>query len=253
MIPSTWVPVCQKLRALGSARHWGLAIVVGAALVTSACGGEDLGGEPMAQDPAVVLPVAAGAMGDVTSVRFQLEPSGGLVYIDTIDSLSLDEVVGRFAAPNSADAVLTVTIDGNLSTKLGAVSIDQVTWLSNPVTGAFEELPASYNIDPSMFFDPEDGWEPLISALMDPVFVGEEQRDGTRYHIRATAPAAELRVITAGLVRNQDVELDLWFHPVSGVVTAAEFTTEFDGESTDWELKLSDYGKEIQIEPPVDG
>ncbi|MDH3752811.1 MAG: LppX_LprAFG lipoprotein [Acidimicrobiia bacterium] len=230
-----------------------IALVTALVLVLAACGGEDLGGEPMPEDVAVVLPAAAAAMGDVTSVRFALEPSGAVVYIDTVGSLSLDEIDGRFSAPSSAEAILTVTIDGNLSTKLGAVAIDEIAWLSNPVTGTFEELPASYGIDPSNFFDPQDGWRPLLTALQDPVFVGTEQRDGTRYHIRATAPAEQMTVITAGLVSGQDVELDLWIHPVSGLVTAAEFATDVAGERTAWALSLTEYGKEITIEPPVDG
>lgn len=232
-----------------------VAVILAAfALLVGACGGgEDLGGEPMAQDPTVLLPVSAQAMGDVTTVRFDLERSGALVYIDTVESLSLDEVTGRFAAPNSADALLTVTIDGNLSTKLGAVSIEGTTWLSNPITGAFEELGPGYDIDPSMFFDPKGGWRPLMESLEDARFVAQEDRDGTRYHLTAVAPAAEVEVITAGLVRNQPVEMDLWLHPVSGLVTAVEFDTEIDEGQVSWVLELSDYGADVAIEPPVDG
>ena len=36
----------------------------------------------------------------------------------------------------------TVTVDESLSTKLGAVAIDDEVWLSNPVTGTFEPLDA---------------------------------------------------------------------------------------------------------------
>ena len=33
--------------------------------------------------------------------------------------------------------------------------------------------------------------------------------------------------------------IDFWIHPITGLVTAAEFTTTFEGDATDWELELA--------------
>jgi hypothetical protein len=82
------------------------------------------------------------------------------------------------------------------------------------------------------------------------VLVGDVDRDGRRYQVRGVAPAAQMEVISAGLVRDQDVAIDFWIHPVTGLVTAAEFTTTFDDADTDWELELRDYGATFDIEPP---
>ena len=204
----------------------------------------------MPAESAAILTASAQAMGDVTSVRFTLARSGAPVYIDTFESLALDSVDGRFAAPASADAVLTVEVDGSLKTKLGAVAIDDTVWLSNPVTGIFEPLPAGYDIDPSQFFDPEGGWRPLLAGLQDAELVGEVDRDGKRYQISGVAPAANIEIISAGLVRDQDVAIDFWIHPVTGLVTAAEFTTTYQGADTDWVLELRDYGETFEISPP---
>ena len=72
---------------------------------------------------------------------------------------------------------------------------------TNPVTGDFETLPAGYDIDPSRFFDPENGWQPLLADLRDVELVGIDDRGGERYHVRGTAPAAQVRDITVGLER----------------------------------------------------
>jgi hypothetical protein len=53
----------------------------------------------------------ATAMGDVTSVRFELKRSGAAIYIDEFKSLALERIVGRFSAPTSVDAALTVKVD----------------------------------------------------------------------------------------------------------------------------------------------
>lgn len=236
-------------------RTW-LAVLV-LMVVAAACGAsidaqaeETFDGPFLAEDPAVIMPVAAAAMGDVQSVRFEVLRTGAPVFIDPLESLALESLKGRFVVPSSADALLQLRIDGNLSTELGAIAIGEEAWLSNPITGRFEPLPPSYDIDPSEFFDPKGGWQPLLESMQDVQFVGVEQRDGTRYHLRGTAPADPIRVVTAGLVRNQEVEIDLWVHPVNGLVTAAAFDTVFDGETSSWELKLTEYGATFEIEPP---
>jgi hypothetical protein len=227
-----------------------IAILVALAIVAAGCGGEDLGGPKLAQDAEALQELSAETMGAVTSVRFTLARTGAPVFIDQVESIALDSIEGRFVVPGSADAILRVTVNGSLGTKLGAVAIDDEVWLSNPVTGKFETLPRGFDIDPSLFFDPKGGWQPLIAGLNNVVFVAEEDRSGTRYHLTGTAPADRMQAITAGLVRGQDVDLDLWLHPVTAAVTAVEFSTDFDGASSHWVLELLDYGEAFEIAPP---
>lgn len=230
-----------------------VTLMVVTAMLLAACGGgaEDLGGPKMATDPAVIVPTAAAAMGEVTSVYFRLDRAGAPVYIDPQESLAIESALGRYAAPASAEAILTVTVDGGVKTELGAVAIGDEAWLETALTG-FEPLPASYGIDPARFFDPKNGWQPLLANLVDPVFVAEEQRDGTRYHLQATAPGERISVVTAGLV-DDDVAVDLWVHPVSGLVTALEFGVDVGTGRTDWTLTLERYGEPVEISPPTGG
>ena len=203
-----------------------------------------------AADPAIVVLASAEAMRAVTSVEFELERTGAPVFIDQFDSISLDRLRGQFTVPNLAQAELTVTVNGDLTTKLGAIAIDAEVWISNPVTGDFETLPEGYDIDPSKFFDPENGWRPLLMNLREITLVGIDDRGGDRYHVRGIAPADQVREITVGLVRDQDVPIDLWIHPGTNLVTAAEFTTLIDGAEASWVLGLDRYGDEFTIEPP---
>lgn len=200
-------------------------------------------------DPAAVVAHAAEAMAAVQSVEFTLERGGSPIFIDQFASVALDDLIGQFTIPTRAQSQLTVTVDGNLRTRLGAIAIDDEIWLSNPVTGNFETLPEAYDIDPSRFFDPEGGWKPLLLSLSEIELINIEDRGGDRYRIRGTAPAAEVRNITVGLVRDQAVPVDLWIHPATFLVTAAEFTTDIGGANT-WKLELGRYGDSFTIEPP---
>jgi hypothetical protein len=201
-------------------------------------------------DPTTVVAEAADAMAGVTSVQFGLTRGGAPVFIDQFESIALDELIGQFSVPSRAQAELTVTVDGNLSTKLGAVALDEEVWISNPVTGDFETLPDGYDIDPSRFFDPAGGWQPLLDGLFDVELLGVDDRGGERYHIGATAPADEVRNITVGLVEGQDVPVELWIHPGTSLVTHAEFTTTIDGGESRWILELDRYGEQFTIRPP---
>jgi hypothetical protein len=210
---------------------------------------DDAVADPTA-DPDEIQAAAAEAMAAVTSVEFALELSGHPIYIDQFEAIALDSLIGQFTVPRSARASLDVEVDGSLRTRIGAIALDDEVWISNPVTGDFETLPDGYDIDPSRFFDPEDGWQPLLANLADVSLVGIDDRGGQRYHLRGTAPASEVRNVTAGLVKDQDVPVDLWVHPQSWLVTAAEFTTVIDGGETHWTLELERYGDRFEIDPP---
>ena len=198
-----------------------------------------------------VVTDAATAMAGVWSVEFRLDRSGAPIFIDQFESLALDSLIGQFTIPTRARAQLTVTVDGNLTTEIGAVAIDDEVWISNPVTGDFETLPPGFDIDPSRFFDPEGGWQPLLANLRDVELVGVDDRGGDRYHVRGIAPAAEVQNITVGLVRDQDVPVELWIHPGTSLVTRAEFATAIDGAESRWVLDLGRYGETFTIRPPT--
>lgn len=224
-------------------------------IIGAACGGgAEPEGDPLPADATTILDASSTAMSKVTSVRFDLRRSGADVYIDQFESLALDRIKGRFSAPGSADAVLSVTVDGSLKTELGAVALGGQVWLSNPVTGKFEVLDTGYDIDPATFFDPQRGWGPLMHTLTDVVLVGVEDRGGKRYHVRGVGPAAQMEIITAGLVVDQDVTIDFWLKRDTALVTAAEFSTVFEGKTTDWVIGLRDYGGDFEIKAPdLDG
>jgi hypothetical protein len=239
--------IAGALGASGSGERGG---ATGAGNATDGADGDDGAVADAAADAGEVVASSATAMGAVTSVEFGLRRDGAPIFIDEFERIALDSLRGQFTVPTRAQAELSVTVNGNLATRLGAVAIDDEVWISNPVTGDFETLPAGYDIDPSRFFDPENGWRPLLATLQDVALVGIDDRGGDRYHVRGTAPAAQVTDITVGLVRGQDVAVDFWIHPSTFLVTAAEFETVIDGEPSQWSLQLGRYGDTFLIEPP---
>ena len=220
------------------------------AIVAAACGSDD----PVATIPAdadAILAASAQVMGEVDTVQFAMIHSGAPVYIDPADVVAFEEAEGQFVAPAAAQAVLQVSAVG-LSVQIGAFAIDGQTCLSNFLTGVYEPAPAGYTFDPAVLFDPELGWRPLLSdGMSDVEFVGEEEVAGRDvYRIRGLAAAEQVETVTAGLVRGQDVVLDLWIDQETGHVLAAEFAADYRGEETQWRLTFSDYGADMTVDPP---
>ncbi len=229
-----------------------LAIATVLAGVLIGCGGGSSGpsGPTLPAEAQTIVDASAAAMGEVQSVEFEVERSGAPIAIDSFGSIVLQRIVGQFSVPSSAQAVIDVRIDDSLNTQLAAIAIDDEVWLSNPITGKYETLPDGYDLDPSRFFDPENGWRPLLANLTDVELLGIENRGGDAYHVRGTAPAAQIEVITAGLVDDQDVVIDFWLDPVTGLVRAAEFDTTIDDGTVSWALDLRNYGDAFDIAPP---
>lgn len=190
-------------------------------------------------------------MGSIESVRFKIERSGAPVYIDPLQTLNFSIAEGQFAAPSSANAVVTLAV-GSINARIGAIAIDGVTWLTNPITGAWEDAPEGYDFDPATLFDPELGWRPLLAdGLSDVEWIGAESRNGEdRYHIRAQADEDRVALILAGLIRRQPVAIDLWIDPRSGYVREAELSTVFEGQTSDWVIEFTEFGDPVEITPP---
>jgi lipoprotein LprG len=228
-------------------------LLVVAALLASSCGGA-APATTLPPEPGPVLDAAAQAMGTIDYVRFNIERGGAPVYIDPLKTLNFKDAEGQFAAPSSANAVVTLAV-GNLNAQIGAIAINGQTWLTNPISGDWEQAPEGYEFDPATLFDPEKGWRPLLAeGLSDVEWVGEEQHNGeNRYHIRAAANEDRVAVILAGLIEKQPVELDLWIDPETGYVREAELSTVFEGQTSDWQIEFSEFGKPVDITPPDTG
>ena len=226
-------------------------IVVAILLFGGSCGSGDSDPSTPAAGPTLqqVLADSSQAMSEVESVRFTIEQSGADLFLDPDDVVRFDGATGRFAAPSSADALVSVTALG-LAAEVGAVAIDDRTWVTNPLTGAWESAPDAFSFDPVVLFDPEIGLGAVLrDGLDDAVLVSDEIDTAGRHHIRASLDSDRTSTLTGGLVEEAST-FDVWIEDRTGHVVEATFDVDTAAGLTSWRLILADYGADISIVEP---
>jgi hypothetical protein len=223
-----------------------LPILLAAVLIGAACSEAD-----EAIDPEAVIAQSIERMGEVESVAFFLERTGIPVYIDDANTIEFTSADGRFLAPESTDALLTVRAFG-IPARVGAVQIGGDTWITNPITGKWEDAPSGFTFDVAALFDRTQGWSALLDGGLTNVhFVAETEVDGeVLAHFRVTAPADRIEQITAGMVSGQAVDGDLWILRSSGEIRELSFHTDMTDGVTSWRLVMTEYGSEVEISVP---
>lgn len=226
------------------------AIMTAMALVVGACGGDETE-TTLPPELDTILAAAATAMADVDTVHFSLVRGGTPVYVFT--EVEFLDAEGDYEAPDRAAAVARVSAAG-LNVQIGAIAVDGETWITNVITGAWEPAPDTLSIDPALLFDASVGIPRLLDTdLADAELIGlEDSSTGARYHVSGLGPAERIETLTFGLVRGQDVTIDMWVDPVTGRLQEVAFVTLYGGEDATWRMTFSDYGSEVSIPIPAE-
>ena len=217
-------------------------LVLALALLAASCGGSP---DSAGLAPSDLITGAVAAMQGVQSAHFEMTRAGAPV---TVGGLAFDSAVGRYGAPEAAEAVLRVHA-GEIAVEVGTVSIGDQTWLTDPLTGRWHELRAGSGFNPAVLFDPDFGWVALLSDLTEVTLV---EAGGNTHHLSGLVPAERIEAITVGLAAGQSVSLDLWLDAATLHIVRLEFSTVGDEGRSDWVIVMSDFGAPVQIEPPAD-
>ncbi len=227
-----------------------LLLLGATALALSACGGEAATPTPAGLSAREVLDGAALAMADVTSFRFRLENKGGDTPIP--GGMALRSAEGAMAKPDKLSAEIKAIFSGFL-VEVRVVSVDQRTYLSDPITGSWRTYESS--VSPIAFFDPAVGVN-LILKSMTEVSLGDVAAVGgvPIYRVRGRLPAGAAQFIAGsyaeGSILNAELLIgtrDLFLREIrlEGRVT------EEESEGIVRTLSFSDFNKPLTIEPPV--
>ena len=226
-----------------------LAVVLVAA--AHACGG-DSGSQsepsvtptptPTPINPQALLEHAGRAMEGVSSFEFRLDhESGGTVLMP---NLVIRELAGQVVRPDRISVEFKGRF-GNFAIKGSLVSVGQTSYMTNPLTEAWEKVPP--DVSPVGFFNE-------IAVMMSRVTEASAASEGDDlFSIKGRLPAEALEPLVGTTVTGATMAVEL-------VVRGSDFylvEVTFDGRVTEGEdadtvrkITLSRFNEPFTIEPP---
>lgn len=191
--------------------------------------------------------------------QFTIERDGAPAYLDPGETLSFRRALGAFVAPDRALATVRV-IGPGIITDVDVISVAEIQWQTNVVTGAWEELPPNWGFNPAVLFDDDIGIQAVLLADLSEVALAKPENlaesegpDELLYSVTAVAIGENLYQMSGYLIGPAQVKIQLWIRPdtfelVRIVVTEPEPDDE-ELESI-WQVDISNYDELIDIEPP---
>lgn len=207
--------------------------------------------EPEPSAPTVTAPEAVtrsrNAMGNLNNFRFELTHDSGSTALAGGFELTR---AGGVVTQNGLDLKAEAKI-GRLFVRIEAVVIDDQTWMTNPVTGAWSEIPPEDS--PFSFLDPVKLVADILGETQDAVFPENPLAnddltiDG---RIPATALAALVGTVDPDAVPDVTLTLDAETYLLKKIVIAGIVQPE-DDEDTIRVISLSEFDNPVSLMPPI--
>ncbi|HDD55516.1 MAG TPA: LppX_LprAFG lipoprotein [Chloroflexi bacterium] len=229
-----------------------LSLLLVLSILTAGCGAA--GGEVIT--PETLLANGVTHMAALPGFEFQITQEGPQVYLDADQSVQFNDAVGHYVSPDKALTTVTITALGML-TEITVISLQDIQWASNPLTGVYQELPDEYLFKPTQYLDPEAGFFPSLGdGLADLVLVGEEELEDlpglTLTHLSGTLPGEVILEVSKGLISVDSMQGDLWMDTSTNEVHRVMLTDTSGGEdaSSVWTFDFWSFGTVIPITAP---
>ncbi len=221
-----------------------LALLAGGVLASACRGG---GGGVAKADGADVLRRGAERMDRVKSFHFALEHEKGTTQI--VRNLQMVSATGDVVPPDRLRLDAKAK-SGPLNIAIGIVAIPGHSYITNPLSGRWEEE----QISVAAFFDPATGVTALMRAATEPRVTATEKLEGRNTHrVEAFVDSGNMTLFTSNPVAGRKLKARAWVGVDDPVLVRVEIEGAVsEGEPADLlrRLTLSKFDEPIQIEAP---
>jgi len=186
-------------------------------------------------------------MADLVSFRFELTHDSGFTALS--GGLELTRA-GGVVTQNGLDLEAEAKI-GRAFVRVEAVVIDDQTWMTNPLTGAWSEIPPEDS--PFSFLDPVKLVADILGDTQDAVFPENPRANGDitiTGRIKATALAALVGVVDPDAVPAVTLTLSSDTYLLKKIVIVGVTQPE-DDENTTRVISLSEFDNPVSLKPPI--
>lgn len=203
---------------------------------------------PTPVNPRALLDRSGQVMASLDSFHFRLEHRRGATSL--LPGLAIEEAEGDVVRPDRLSVQFSGSL-GNMAVRSGLVTIGDASYMTNPLTGKWEQVQAE--VSPLAFFNPSAGIA-AIMARVEPLGLEEATVGGRRaYRLTGRLAAEALARLLGATLRGATVDVTL-------VIDARELylleallegkASPLDQEDVARVITLSRFNEPIDIRPP---
>ncbi|MEX2143403.1 MAG: LppX_LprAFG lipoprotein [Anaerolineales bacterium] len=208
--------------------------------------------------PEAIVERSAEFMRSLEGFSFRLERTGQPVYVDPGGLISFRQAEGIFVSPDRVQATVKV-IAPAIVAEVSIIGIGDLEWETNIFSGEWALVPPEYAFQPAVLFDPIGGiHQALEDYLVNIELIGIAEIDEipglSLYYLSGQMDGSNVHDLTVGLIDEQLLEIELWIAPNTFElhrVVIIDPVNDHDELGTNWIFDFWDFGKIIEIEPPV--
>jgi len=205
--------------------------------------------------PQEVASQAGAAMQALESLHFVFERDGAPAFVDAEQSLVFRRAEGDFAAPGRMRATVKILVAGFVA-EVQVISVGEKQWMTNLLSGQWEEVPAGWGLDPAAFFDSQTGIPYLMAhgltatKLEGPVEM--EELEGSYWHLSGETAGEQVASMSGGLIPPGQVEVEAWIDPATYLIHRVHLLLpESDPEEPmEWVIEFGAFDEPVEIEAP---
>ena len=207
-----------------------------------------------------LVQLSAERMNNSAGFQFNIERDGAPAYLDPGETLSFRRAQGAYVAPDRALATVRV-IGPGIITDVDVISVAEIQWQTNVVTGDWEELPPNWGFNPAVLFDDEIGIQAVLLADLSEIALAEPENlaesegpDELLYSVTAVASGENIYEMSGFLIGPEQVDIQLWIRPETyELVRIVLHEPEPEDEELEsiWQVDISNYEELIDIQPPA--
>ena len=198
---------------------------------------------------AQIIVQASDKLDAVNSFHCTLDQTGGGTPIGS--GVEMTKVDGDIVKPDKLQATLTGTVSG-MSVTIKMISIGTVTYMTNPLSNSWEQLPTEFAI--LSVFNPNTGITAIMRGITGLTKLSNAQSAGVDcYHLSGNIDSANLSPITGSSVPGTSIGVELWIGKDDLLVRSIKLTGQITATEVPGivrTLNLSNFNETLNIALP---
>ncbi len=207
--------------------------------------------------PEEIIARSASRMAAHTGFEFLVEREGAPAFLDVDKTISFRRAEGQFISPDRAQTNARIIAPG-LVAEMQIISIGDLQWETNILSGEWQPSDPRYSFNPSLLFNPQLGIPSVLAAeLANPVLLGLEELPETPglelYALQADLQGATAHRMTFGMIDDENLTVRLWIEPETfnlHRIVLVDPADPGEEEETLWRIDFWNFGGAFDIQPP---